>query len=40
MLALRPYQREAIDAVRAAWRRGMVRPAEVLFTGAGKTVMF
>lgn len=40
MLALRPYQRDAIDAVRAAWRRGMVRPAEVLFTGAGKTVIF
>lgn len=40
MLALRGYQREAIDAVRAAWRRGMVRPAEVLFTGAGKTVIF
>lgn len=40
MLALRPYQREAIDAVTAAWRRGMVRPAEVLFTGAGKTVIF
>lgn len=40
MLALRPYQREAIDAVIAAWRRGMVRPAEVLFTGAGKTVIF
>lgn len=40
MLSLRPYQREAIDAVTAAWRRGMVRPAEVLFTGAGKTVIF
>jgi superfamily II DNA or RNA helicase len=40
LLPLRSYQRDAIDAVRAAWRRGMVRPAEVLFTGAGKTVIF
>jgi len=40
MLTLRPYQREAVDAAHAAWARGMVRPAEVLFTGAGKTVIF
>ena len=40
MLALRLYQREAIDAVRAAWRRGMVRPAVVLPVGSGKTVVF
>lgn len=40
LLALRDYQRDAVDAAFAAWRRGLVRPAEVLFTGAGKTVIF
>ncbi len=40
LLALRPYQREAVDAVHAAHARGMVRPATVMFTGAGKTVVF
>lgn len=35
-LQLRPYQREAIDAVQAAWADGMQRPAVVLPTGAGK----
>lgn len=39
-IALRPYQREAIDAVQAAWAEGMQRPAVVLPTGAGKTVVF
>jgi superfamily II DNA or RNA helicase len=39
-LALRPYQREAIAAVREAWGRGIRRPAVVLPTGAGKTVVF
>ena len=38
-LALRDYQREAIDAVQAAWAEGMQRPAIVLPTGAGKTVI-
>lgn len=37
---LRDYQREAIDAVFAAWAGGMQRPAIVLPTGAGKTVVF
>lgn len=37
---LREYQREAIDAVFAAWGDGMTRPAIVLPTGAGKTVVF
>lgn len=37
---LRGYQREAIDAVFAAWAGGMQRPAIVLPTGAGKTVVF
>lgn len=39
-LKLRSYQREAIDAVFAAWAGGMQRPAIVLPTGAGKTVVF
>jgi superfamily II DNA or RNA helicase len=39
-LKLRPYQREAIDAVFRAWASGMTRPAIVLPTGAGKTVVF
>jgi superfamily II DNA or RNA helicase len=39
-LKLRPYQSEAIDAVFAAWSDGMTRPAIVLPTGAGKTVVF
>jgi superfamily II DNA or RNA helicase len=39
-LQLRPYQREAIDAVQAAWADGMQRPAVVLATGMGKTVVF
>jgi len=37
---LRPYQREAVDAVRAAWSGGMRRPALVLPTGEGKTTVF
>jgi superfamily II DNA or RNA helicase len=39
-IQLRDYQREAIDAVFAAWAGGMQRPAIVLPTGAGKTVVF
>ena len=39
-IKLRDYQREAIDAVFAAWADGMQRPAIVLPTGAGKTVVF
>lgn len=39
-IKLRDYQREAIDAVFAAWSSGMRRPAVVLPTGAGKTVVF
>lgn len=42
MTAIKPrsYQSEAIDAVFAAWSGGMRRPAIVLPTGAGKTVVF
>lgn len=39
-LKLRDYQSEAIDAVFKAWAVGMKRPAIVLPTGAGKTVVF
>lgn len=39
-IKLRDYQREAIDAVFKAWSEGMRRPATVLPTGAGKTVVF
>lgn len=39
-LPLRDYQRSAIDAVFKAWQDGMRRPAIVLPTGAGKTVVF
>jgi ATP-dependent helicase IRC3 len=38
--ALRPYQREAIDAVIAARQRGVRRMVVCLPTGAGKTVIF
>lgn len=40
LLPLRPYQREAIDAVTGAWGTGTARPAVVLPTGMGKTVVF
>jgi superfamily II DNA or RNA helicase len=42
MTTLRPrkYQVEAIDAVKDAWDSGLMRPAVVLPTGAGKTVVF
>lgn len=40
LLALREYQREAIDNSFDAIERGITRPAVVLPTGAGKTVIF
>jgi superfamily II DNA or RNA helicase len=40
MLTPRPYQRAAIDAIVKARRTGTTRPAVVLPTGAGKTVVF
>jgi superfamily II DNA or RNA helicase len=40
LLRLRPYQSEAIEKVFGAWREGMQRPAIVLPTGTGKTVVF
>lgn len=39
-IKLRDYQSEALDAVFNAWAGGMRRPAIVLPTGAGKTVVF
>lgn len=39
-LPLRPYQEQAVNAVEAAYRRGVTRPLVVLPTGAGKTVCF
>lgn len=40
VLTLRPYQQEALDAVFGAWRDNTQRPAAVLATGLGKTVIF
>lgn len=40
ILKPRQYQLDSIDAVTAAWDRGIMRPAVVLPTGAGKTVTF
>lgn len=39
-LPLRDYQRQAIDAVRGKWDAGIGRPAAVIATGGGKTVIF
>lgn len=35
---MRDYQREAVEAVEAAWLSGMMRPAVVAPTGTGKTI--
>ncbi|RYZ60734.1 MAG: DEAD/DEAH box helicase, partial [Proteobacteria bacterium] len=40
LATLRPYQREAIDAVLEARRKGVRRMVITLPTGAGKTVIF
>lgn len=40
VLKLRDYQRDCIDAIVRAWGNGVRRPAAVLPTGAGKTVVF
>lgn len=39
-LKLRDYQRECINALFRSWSEGVKRPAVVLPTGAGKTVIF
>jgi superfamily II DNA or RNA helicase len=36
----RPYQTECLSAVWGAWDRGVQRPAVVLPTGSGKTIVF
>ncbi len=40
MIALRPYQTEAIQSILAAEQRGLRRPLIALPTGTGKTVVF
>jgi superfamily II DNA or RNA helicase len=40
LLKLRDYQRQTLDAFRTRWDAGIWRPAGVLPTGAGKTVVF
>jgi superfamily II DNA or RNA helicase len=40
LLRLREYQSEAIEAIETDWAAGVRRPAVVLPTGAGKTVIF
>lgn len=40
ILPLRPYQEAAIASIRYEWSNGIRRPAVVLPTGAGKTVIF
>jgi superfamily II DNA or RNA helicase len=40
MLRLRDYQADTIKAVMKSWTEGVQRPAVVLPTGAGKTVVF
>jgi superfamily II DNA or RNA helicase len=40
LLPLRDYQRETLTALERAWSEGTRRPAVVLPTGAGKTVVF
>ena len=39
-MQLRPYQTEALEAVRASYRRGHRRALVVMPTGTGKTVLF
>lgn len=39
MLRLRPYQQECLDALETSWKE-VQRPAAVLATGLGKTVIF
>lgn len=39
-LELRPYQREALDAIRQRYREGIRRPLVSLPTGTGKTILF
>ena len=40
LLHLRQYQSECIEAIESAWGNGITRPAVVLSTGLGKTIIF
>ena len=40
MVSLRPYQQQALDAILAAYRRGVRKQLVVMPTGTGKTVLF
>ena len=39
-MELRPYQAEAVDAIRAEWERGNLHTLCVMATGLGKTITF
>ena len=39
-MELRPYQREAIEAIQEEWNRGVRTTLLVLPTGCGKTIVF
>ncbi len=39
-IRLRQYQQEAVDAVFTAWAEGIRKPAVVMATGMGKTILF
>lgn len=39
-MSLRPYQKEAVDAIEAEWGKGTKRTLLVLPTGTGKTIVF
>jgi len=39
-MKLRPYQRQTVDSVRAAWKAGDLNTLAVLATGSGKTIIF
>ena len=39
-MELRPYQKEARDAILAAWNAGQRKTLLVLPTGCGKTIVF
>ena len=40
MISPRPYQREALDAIHAAYDQSVTHPLVVLPTGTGKTIVF
>lgn len=39
-MELRPYQNEAVEAIRNEWKEGRQKTLLVLPTGTGKTVVF